>query len=1312
MQIYKMKPVNIMILCVILFSISSGFEIMSENSTFEQVGQTDIGGPENSPEDPFFTRGAYANIKLWDDIGENAEDRFGSSVASAGDVDNDGYDDFIIGCKNNDDAGADAGKVYIYRGAKSISKNPFWQKAGEAWNHKFGTSVASAGDVNKDGFDDIIVGAPQYRDGNTYKGKAYIYLGGPSMSSGAFWTCIGEAEGDEYGCSVASAGDVNNDGYDDVIVGAKEHDGDGNSMGKAYVYLGGSEMSGTPFWEKKGEHNSDDYGVCVASAGNVNGDEYDDIIIGANDNDEEEDGAGKAYVHLGGQSISQVPYWERTGEMEYESFGECLASAGDVNNDGYDDVIIGSRKSDESHEDAGKIYVFLGGTPMNLTSFCEINGESKGDEYGYTVASAGDVNGDLYDDIIVGSLFNDDGGKDAGKAYAYLGGTSINESSFWTRTGEKNEDRFAYCTASAGDVNNDGYDDVIVGAIGNDAGGNNAGKCYVYAIMKNNPPEVSNLTIGPLEAGTMDNLTAHYNFTDPDHDVENGTVIRWYRDGIVVKELNDSLTVNSNYTSKGENWSFAVRPGDGLTNGGPVSSSNRTIINSPPLVSNLLILPTDPKTSDALSIDYTFHDADNDNESGSTIRWYRNGSLVEDFNDLLDIPASATLRNMRWNATLIPCDGEEFGQIIESSEIIIGNSLPTAFDTFIHPSHPKTGDDLTALWNFSDPDNDNETGTEIRWYRNGVHMDEYDDHLVLSSNATKKKDVWHFTVRPGDGEEHGPPLTSPDTSILNTPPTCSPDSPVNGTIFFSDKVLLTWNGTDADNDSLTYNVYLDNDHGMNKIVSDLDHAYWEVTDLVNGPYYWRVEAFDGDNLSEWMFTPLSFMVNVTSENFVPVVRLDSPENNSIINDTTAELRWTPVSELAEFLTYDVYFGTGNAPPLLTGNITSINYSVEELKDETVYYWTIIPRLGDMEGTCIGGTYTFEVRKGFIPVHDVRLSLEREKIRIIKGAVGSVYLEMENLGNVHETVNISVTGSLKDRIVFTPLFNMGPDETETTTISIITNDRMEPGSHVLTISASYAGGVIETELEVVIIDEEVISSETSSGSSWLWWAVGAVSLVTALVIILLLYRSGKKKRSEDVEEVFADIEHVPAGGIRSEMPAAQIIAQKREPPSMAASIQYGYIRREPMMRGPLETLAGMQSSEEQLTGVGFEQYLTGSLDNVDATHDVEAGSVYPVTEGVAVPVQSQQVAVVGQSPPVPPPRQPQLPQATGPDEVEPDVAAPYDIPIPQPLPAQNSGNGTSEPDVTVPPEEKRTFTPLEQAKLPPAQNSEGISGFGE
>ncbi len=533
-------------------------------------------------------------------------------------------------------------------------------------------------------------------------------------------------------------------------------------------------------------------------------------------------------------------------------------------------------------------------------------------------------------------------------------------------------------------------------------------------------------------------------------------------------------------------------------------------------------------------------------------------------------------------------------------------------------------------------------------------MKEYDDHHIIDSNITEKNDIWLFTVRPGDGEEHGPLQTSPDTTIMNTPPTCSPDSPVNGTIFFSDKVLLTWNGTDADNDSLTYNVYLDNDEGTNLVVSDLDHNYWEVSDLVSGIYYWRVEAFDGENTSKWMSAPLSFSVNVTSEDIIPLVRLDSPENNSIINDTSAEFRWTAIGDLANFFTYDVYFGTEITPPLIEGNFTSSNYSVEELEDGETYYWTIIPKLGDQEGTCIGGIHTFEVRKGFIPVYDVRLSLERESIRIIKGAVASVDLEIENLGNVHETINISISGGLKDRIVFTPQFYLGPDETETATIKIITNDRMEPGSHILTIKASFHGGETRTELVVVIIEEEGPPIERSSGPAWLWWFIGAVILVAVLVIIFISIRTGKKKRKDDAEEVFADIEHVPSSGMGSEMPAARMISQRSEPPSMAGSIQYGYIRREPMIRGPLETLPGMQPAEDHLPGIGFKGYQPQTASYADMLPDMETASAPIEIDGVSPPEQTQQFDIAGQFPPDAIPGQPLLPENAGQGTEEPDA----------------------------------------------------------
>jgi hypothetical protein len=236
----------------------------------------------------------------WHSIGEAGDDYFGYAVASAGDVNGDGYDDIVVGAYQNDDGGSDAGKAYVYLGSASgLSATAPWIVTGEAGDDYFGYAVASAGDVNGDGYDDVIVGAHGNNDGGNDIGKAYVYLGSASgLSTTASWTATGEVAYDYFGSFVASVGDVNGDGYDDVIVSA----------------------------------NGGDDGSFVASVGDVNGDGYDDVIVSANGGDD----AGKAYVYLGSASgLSTTASWTATGEAAYDHFGKSVASAGDVNGDGF-----------------------------------------------------------------------------------------------------------------------------------------------------------------------------------------------------------------------------------------------------------------------------------------------------------------------------------------------------------------------------------------------------------------------------------------------------------------------------------------------------------------------------------------------------------------------------------------------------------------------------------------------------------------------------------------------------------------------------------------------------------------------------------------------------------------------------------------------------------------------------------------------------------------------------------------------------------------------------------------------------------------
>jgi hypothetical protein len=226
---------------------------------------------------------------------------------------------------------------------------------GEATIDYFGNSVATAGDVNGDGYSDVVVGAWGHTSST---GKAYLYLGGASgLAASASWTAVGEATIDYFGNSVATAGDVNGDGYADVVVGAYGNTGD---TGKAYLYLGGaSGLAASPSWTAVGEAVNDWFGNSVATAGDVNGDGYADLVVGAYGNDDNGSLAGKAYLYLGGASgLAASPSWTTVGEATSDFLGYSVATAGDVNGDGYSDVVVGANGNSS---DTGKAYLFFGG---------------------------------------------------------------------------------------------------------------------------------------------------------------------------------------------------------------------------------------------------------------------------------------------------------------------------------------------------------------------------------------------------------------------------------------------------------------------------------------------------------------------------------------------------------------------------------------------------------------------------------------------------------------------------------------------------------------------------------------------------------------------------------------------------------------------------------------------------------------------------------------------------------------------------------------------------------------------------------------
>jgi hypothetical protein len=405
--------------------------VFSTSATGKPANSAAKPGPVPEPTPP---ASLLSNTLFWSSTGAATGNEYAKGVGFAGDMNSDTSEDIIIGATG---VNSGAGQITIYAGN---SGSVISSIDGEGAGDRFGRRVDSAGDFNGDGFADIVVGAHHW--GPNDEGKVYVYAG-PNPTSASLLFSVTGSSTSALGDDLAGRFDFNNDGYDDIIVGAPFDSTAASFAGKATVYGG---PSGSVLFSVNGAAN-EQLGIGARKLGDVNGDGNDDVIVGTFKN-----GIGRAAVYAG---PSGTLLYSKNGETSGDRFGSSVNDAGDFNGDGFADFAVSAVAYSSSK---GKVYIYSGADGALLFSAV---GQGSGDVFGHAVVPLNDVNGDGIGDIAVSARDYGSAGKRWGRIYIYAGSTGA---LLETITGTVNNSGFGSNLAGGPDFSLNGLSDLLVGA--------------------------------------------------------------------------------------------------------------------------------------------------------------------------------------------------------------------------------------------------------------------------------------------------------------------------------------------------------------------------------------------------------------------------------------------------------------------------------------------------------------------------------------------------------------------------------------------------------------------------------------------------------------------------------------------------------------------------------------------------------------------------------------------------------------------------------------------------------------------------------